>query len=130
MRVAIPVFRSRISPVFDTAHRCLLVEYRQKEEISKQELTVHGFSASERVDIFSKEGVNLLICGGISGMVQRRMEVAGIKVLSGRAGRVEEILEAQRNGLLGSARFRMPGCPCRRRRVGRRCGRDSKKRDR
>jgi len=123
VRIAIPVFRSRISPVFDVAHLCLLIEQQRKDEVSREQLVLQGISPIERVAILKQEGVHLLICGGVTGMVRRRMEAAGIRVLSGIAGPFEEVLEAHRNGTLTSSRFRMPGCACRRRRGGRWRGR-------
>ena len=119
MKVAVPVFHSRISPVFDVAHLCLLVELRDGTEADRQQLVLRGKIPHERVDELRKQGVNLLICGGITGVTRVLAENAGVRVLSGVAGDVEKVLEAFRERDLDKPRFRMPGCRRRRRRIGR-----------
>jgi len=110
MKVAVPVFRSRISPVFDVAHLCLLVEYHNGEETGRHEALLTGRLPRERIAVLSREGVDVLICGAITAMTQYLAETAGIRVRAGVAGEVETILHAFREKNLDRPCFRMPGC--------------------
>jgi predicted Fe-Mo cluster-binding NifX family protein len=120
MKVAVPVFRSRISPVFDVAHLCLLVELENGTELRRMDVPLHGKMPAERIGALEQVGTEVLICGGITGVTRFLAERAGIRLHAGCAGEVEEILRAFAEGRLDEPCFRMPGCPRRRRRRGRR----------
>ena len=64
--VAMPVFRSRIAPVFDSCLRVLLIQIDHDGEGEKSELSFNGFSLFERSNALKRAGVTTLICGGIS----------------------------------------------------------------
>ncbi len=122
MKVAIPVFRKRISPVFDAAHLCVLVECREGLEEGWRKIFLTGMNPRERVAVLLQEEVDTLICGAITGLTKNLAEAAGITVLSGIAGDVESVLEAFRGKGLDQPCFRMPGCHRRRRRNGKKTG--------
>ena len=119
MKVAVPVFHSRISPVFDVAHLCLLVELRDGAEAERQQLVLMGKLPQDRVSALRKQGVDVLICAGITGVTRVLAENAGVRVLSGVAGDIEKVLKAFRARGLDKPGFRMPGCRMRRRMMGR-----------
>jgi predicted Fe-Mo cluster-binding NifX family protein len=110
MKVAIPVFRSRISPVFDVAHLCLLVRLRNGAEAERTEVALKGRLPMERVALLRDEGVNVLICGAITGPTRFLVETAGMRILAGVAGDVDKVLRAFRERALDQPCFRMPGC--------------------
>jgi predicted Fe-Mo cluster-binding NifX family protein len=110
--VAIPVFRSRVAPVFDSCTKALLVGIEHRCEIERSDLILKNFSSTERVAIVRRLGVTDLICGGISKSLHAVLENSGIHVIPGIAGPVEDILAAFMNDRLNQPQFRMPGHGC------------------
>lgn len=118
MRLAIPIFRSRVSPVFDFSTKALIIELEQEKKISKQ-INLEGLTPQARVDKLKDENIDIIICAGLSLPLHRMMIFAGIQVIPGIVGEVEEVLKAYETGDLKQKRFLMPGC-CHGRRRSRR----------
>ena len=124
MRLAIPVWQGRISPVFDVAGQLLLVELADGREIARQEQMVGETTVEERARKLAELGVETLICAGISQSLETGLADRGIRVVARICGNVEEVLTAFVAGRLREARFAMPGCCGQRRRRHRGgCGR-------
>jgi predicted Fe-Mo cluster-binding NifX family protein len=110
MKVAIPVWQGNVSSVFDFAQRLLLVELKNRAEISRQELALTEQSAPERVARLRQLGVNVLICGAISRPLAYMLSGSGIQVLPFVAGSTEHILAAYKTGQLSLPQYALPGC--------------------
>jgi predicted Fe-Mo cluster-binding NifX family protein len=124
MRIAIPVWQGRISPVFDVAGQLLLVELADGREVARQEQMVDETTANERARRLAELGVETLICAGISQSLEAGLADRGIQVIARICGNVEEVLAAFVAGRLREERFAMPGCCGQRRRRHRgSCGR-------
>lgn len=108
-KVAISIFGTRVSPVFDSCLRISVVEIKGNREIQRDEITLSGLGFQERVAIFQEAGINTLICGGISEYCYNVFEGAGIWIISGIAGDVEEVLHAFKENRLDQPSFYMPG---------------------
>ena len=108
-RIAIPVFKSRVSPVFDSCARLLLVDLDQKQEIARTEILFEGLSEIDRLKILKTSGVSTVICGGISDGFYKMISNAEISVIIGMAGEVDQIFTAYRCNRLGEPCFYMPG---------------------
>jgi len=119
MKIAIPVWQGRISPVFDVAGQLLLVEVADGREIAREKRLVEENSADERARTMVELGVETLICAGISQSFEAMLAGCEIRVIARICGDVEDVLAAYLAGQLGEERFAMPGC-CgqRRRRMG------------
>ena len=124
MRLAIPVWQGRISPVFDVAGQLLLVELADAREVARQEQMVDETTVDERARKLAELGVETLICAGISQSLETELASRGIRVTAHICGNVEEVLAAFVAGRLREERFAMPGC-CGQRRQRHRggCGR-------
>lgn len=109
VRVAIPIFRSRISPVFDTCARICVIDFDQSREIDRKEIHLDDLSLSERTNILKRSKITTIICGGISEVFYNILKGLGIDITIGKAGEVEEVLNALKSGRLEEARFDMPG---------------------
>jgi predicted Fe-Mo cluster-binding NifX family protein len=107
--IAVPVFRSRVAPVFDSCTKALLVVVKEGHEAERSELPLKNFSPSERIAFIQRAGVTDLICGGISQTVHTILENSGIHVTPGIAGQVEDVLAAFMDKRLDEPCFRMPG---------------------
>jgi predicted Fe-Mo cluster-binding NifX family protein len=116
MKLAIPVWQDRVSPVFDVAGQLLLVEFEASEEIERRQESLPEESTEQRIHRLQNLGVGTLICGAISRPLEALLASAGIRIVSQVCGNVEEVLQAFRSGKLEDDRFAMPGCCGRRRR--------------
>jgi predicted Fe-Mo cluster-binding NifX family protein len=92
--VAIPVFRRRIAPVFDSCLRVLLIHIEHDHCIQRRRLYVYGLCLSERVDVLQMAGATTIICAGISDVLDNMLENAGIRVIEGNAGQIDDVLRA------------------------------------
>jgi len=109
VRVAIPIFRSRVSPVFDSCTRVLLVDIEDNQEIDRREIYLDELSLTERVTILQKSRVKTIICSGISDILQNMLQGVKIYLITGVAGDVEQVVAAYLSERLKEPRFQMPG---------------------
>ena len=110
MKVAVPVWNNRVSPVFDTSRHLLVVELVNGEEAGREEHTLANLFPPFRVRRLKELGVELLICGAISNPVALLIDSAGISLLPWVSGSVSEVLDAFKRERLSDSRYRMPGC--------------------
>jgi predicted Fe-Mo cluster-binding NifX family protein len=115
MRIVIPQWQGRVSPVFDVAVNLLLIDIEEGQEIRREERRFLGTEPSARVAEFVNFGADILICGAISAPLHTRLTASGVQVSGFVCGMVDEVLAAYLNGRLASPEFMMPGCKeCRR----------------
>ena len=115
MKVALPIWNSRVSPVFDTAERMLIVDINGDSVAGSEEYQFHDVFPPLRSRELCDIGVDVLICGAISNPLAGMIHDAGIKLLPWVSGEVDEVLDAFRRGELSDSRYFMPGCRGRRR---------------
>lgn len=116
MKVGIPFWVGRVSPVFDVARNLIIVELVDGRETHRAELTLMGKSLPERAIFIKENGVHCVLCGAVSNDFLQFLQLNGIQVVPWLSGSVEEILSAFINGSLNEPRYIMPGCCGRRRR--------------
>ena len=110
MRIAIPIWEDKISPVLDTASRLLIVEIEDQEVASRFEIYLDEQDLSRRCFRIRGMEVDTLICGAISHHFVRMLTGSGIDVIPEISGQAEEVLKAYLKGDLFNSRFFMPGC--------------------
>jgi predicted Fe-Mo cluster-binding NifX family protein len=115
MRVAIPLWQGRVSPVFDEARRILLVDVSKDKEQHRQEESLIARNPFERAQLLPKLGVDLLICGMISQTQRTALASAGINVIPHICGCMEEVIAAFLDGRIENGALLMPGCGGRKR---------------
>jgi len=71
MKVAIPMFNSRVSPRFDFASKVLVATIEGGIVIERQEHSLADLNPIRRSALLNVLGINLMICGGISGFSER-----------------------------------------------------------
>ena len=118
MKIAIPHWQSRVSPVCDEARHFLVVHVKDDQEVSRSELemTPAGNDLVGRAAQLLDLGITTVICGAISRGLETMLTGVGIQVISQVCGNVEDVLQAFRTGGLEQDRFALPGCARRRRR--------------
>lgn len=110
MKLAIPVWQGRISPVFDVARQLLLVELTNGQETAREEYVIQETMPDQQAKTLADLGVETLICAGISQPLEAMLADGGIRVIARICGGVEEVIAAFVAGELGQERFAMPGC--------------------
>ncbi|MFC1821427.1 NifB/NifX family molybdenum-iron cluster-binding protein [Thermodesulfobacteriota bacterium] len=111
MKIGIPVWGDKISPVLDTASRLLVVETDGEQESSRYEAYLDDPGLLSRCFRIKGLGVDLLICGALSRPFLRRLMASGIHIIPGISGHPEDILDAYFQGDLSDSKFLMPGFP-------------------
>ena len=109
MRIAVPIWEDRISPVFDTASRLLIVEMEDQKETSRFEILLDEQDIPRRCLRIKGLDVDILICGAISRHFFSMLISSGMNIIPGISGHSEEVLTAYFEGILDHDRFLMPG---------------------
>ena len=115
MKVALPHWQGRISPVFDVAGNVLLVDVADGQEKARQNIALEASQPQARAAQLAETGADVLICGAISRPLEMAVSTAGIEVIGQTCGEVECVLAAFIRGELTQGAFLMPGCCGRRR---------------
>jgi predicted Fe-Mo cluster-binding NifX family protein len=106
MRVALPVWKARISPVFDVATQVRVIEVEDGAATSQRDLRL---AYPGRVARLEELGIDVLICAAISRPLEAAIWVAGIEVVSEICGPVEAVIEAFLDGSLEKGGYFTPG---------------------
>ena len=101
MRIAVPIWEDRISPVLDTASRLLIIEMEDQKEASRFETILEEQDIPRRCLRIKGLGVNILICGAISRHFFSMLISSGMHIIPGISGHFE--------GMLDHDKFLMPG---------------------
>ena len=121
MKVAIPIWNGRVSPVMDTACRLLVVKFADGREVSRETWDIPQVIIPYRVSFLADRGIDVLICGAISYQFEQMLAISGIKPMPWFGGDVDEIIAAYASGALQNDNYRLPGCGRRRRQGRGRC---------
>jgi predicted Fe-Mo cluster-binding NifX family protein len=110
MKIALPIWNNRISPLFDTACRVLIWSLEESSRGDWEEHDLRGLIPPMKVRRIRELGADILICGAVSNTIAHLVESAGIKLVPWISGPVDEVVEAFKTGQLDEPRYFMPGC--------------------
>ncbi len=108
-KVAIPIFQNRVSPVLDSCKHMLLIDIENGAEQDRETVFLGDMSLGERCRVFTKMGVTLVICGGVSELLANVLKGSQIDLANGIAGDVDEVIRALLQDRLYLPEFYMPG---------------------
>ncbi len=109
MKIAVPIWENRVSPLFDSAAQILVAEGKGKQ-IEKQEIiSVASLTLFQRIDLLQKLNVEILICGGITRAILDNIRNKNIQTIPFVCGEVRELLQALFEGKDIKSLFSMPG---------------------
>jgi len=111
MRLAIPEFNGRVSPVFDFCRRLIVVEVSAKGPSERFQVDWSVPDVQNRADRLKELKVDALLCGGISGELAEDVAGKGIRVFPWISGEIQEVLNAFLSNRLPDPSLSMPGCP-------------------
>jgi predicted Fe-Mo cluster-binding NifX family protein len=106
---AIPYWKERVAPVFDTARQFVIVKSEQGGIIEEERMTLEE-SNSLKVSQLKNREVDTLICGAISKPIEITLLNNGIRVFAFISGNLENVIAAWIKGELKRSVFIMPGC--------------------
>ena len=115
MKLAVPIWQSRISPVFDTAEHLLILDIEDGQEVSRVEYPLGDLVPLQRAKRLAELNVNVLMCGAISTPLANMMKKSGIEIIPWISGDINDVVPRYLNGKPLDGRFLMPGCAHRRR---------------
>lgn len=111
MRLAIPTWNDRVSPVFDTASRLVLVDVEQGAEQGRRIVQAGADPyPAQRARRLGELHIDVLICGAISRPLAELVSASGVLVVPWVSGPVDDILRAYLAERLADPCWRMPGC--------------------
>jgi predicted Fe-Mo cluster-binding NifX family protein len=110
VRLAIPNWNGRVSPVFDTARRLVVIDVARRTEQRRQvvEAETDSFPA-RRVRRLGELQIDVLICGAISRSLAELVTMAGVVLVPWVIGPVDDVPQAYLARRLSDPRWRMPG---------------------
>lgn len=110
MRIAVPVWGERVSPLLDAASRLLIVEVDRRGEIARFQMALDESEPNRKAFRIREMGVDVLICGAVSDLVSRALVAAGIHIISEISGGACDVVDSFLKGAGFDSRLLMPGC--------------------
>lgn len=110
MKIAIPAWDNHVSTVLDFSNRLIIVDCDSGIIGGRSSAEFGGSSIIGRVTRLKELGVNVLLCGAVSGPLERMVLASGIAVIPFLRGTVDEVLDAYLHNKLVDERFALPGC--------------------
>jgi predicted Fe-Mo cluster-binding NifX family protein len=123
VKIAIPHWQGRVSPVFDVAESLFLIDIEDGREVRRENVMLASRDPFGRAKEISALGTAVLLCGALSHPFQTALMGAGIQVVGFVCGDLEAVVNAFLQGQLADVRFHMPGCSEKKQRTGCRRGR-------
>ena len=109
MRIAVPIWEDKVSPVLDTASRLLIVDIKDRKTDASFETQLEDQDYPQRCLRIQGMGVDVLICGAVSRPFLRMLMASGMEIIPGVSGNPDDVLAAYLSGTLHQKEFLMPG---------------------
>jgi predicted Fe-Mo cluster-binding NifX family protein len=110
MKIGIPVWEGKVSPVLDTACRLKVLEVEGEKEVDRFEIYLEEQAITRKCVKIHLLGIDILICGAISRRFYDLLTGSGINVIPWICGLEKDVLDAYMKGDLLHSGFFMPGC--------------------
>jgi len=109
MRIAVPVWEGRVSPVLDTAGKLVVFGVADGAIVTRKELSLEGKSLPERAREITSNA-DVLICAALSRPFESYLLSSGINIQAWVMGDAEKLVEMFVCGKTPGKEFFMPGC--------------------
>jgi len=100
LRVAIPLFGNRVAPRCLNSESMLLANIEDTAVHSRSIHHTAELNPREWVELLVELGINVVVCGALSGDFQEELKALGISPITNVAGEAEEVLEQLKMGKL------------------------------
>jgi predicted Fe-Mo cluster-binding NifX family protein len=98
MKAAIPIVGTCVSPRFDCGAALLVAEIDGGVVTSRQEVVDGASNSLQRVARLRELGVEVLVCGAVTGFLLRHLAANGIRVFPWVSGEASEVLDSLTRG--------------------------------
>jgi len=109
MKVAIPLFGSRVSPRFDCAPDILLATVEGDKVIAREKFSAQKWHPLQLINQLFQWGAQVVICGAIDGFSSRFLSQRGLRAIPWVTGEAEEALKLFMEGRLEPGIILHPG---------------------
>ncbi len=109
MRLAVPIWENKVSPVLDTARNLLVLETGVAQLSSRFEIHPVELSLYRRCALIRDLEIEVIICGAVSRQFAVMLTASGIQMVSGISGPVGKVVEAYFDGSLAASGLFLPG---------------------
>jgi predicted Fe-Mo cluster-binding NifX family protein len=110
MKIAIPIWEDKVSPVFDTAGKLLVVEVKDHKEIARIVYHIGEEDLSWKCHRIKGLEPDVVICGAISHLFLNMLKGVELPIIQYISGKIEEIIEAYLKDDIYNERYLLPGC--------------------
>ncbi len=100
MKLAVMLYGTRVSPRFGYSQGVLIVEVNKQKEIRRKTLEVEKYYPEQIPELLGKEGVEVVISGGMNHHFQNLFRLRGIEVIWGIIGEADDVVTAFSSGQL------------------------------
>ena len=109
MRIAAAHWHGRISPVFDVAGAIWVADIVRGQVAHRETASLVSRDPFGRAAEVARLGVQVLLCGALSDVLERALVATGVRVISFVCGDLDAVIAAFLRGELVEAAFQMPG---------------------
>lgn len=92
MKVAIPIFQTKVSPRFDSSKGFVLFDVEYNSIVDREKLITIGWSDSAKIKHLIDLGIDTLICGGIDRVSMQQLSANDIRVFAWVTGEIEDAI--------------------------------------
>lgn len=110
MKIAVPIWQDRVSPLLDAATRLLVVNCRNGKDASRRIILLSPLPPEAMARSVAELRVDLLLCGAVSAPLLSALRKLGVRVRRHLCGDVEDVLHAWCHHQLARKEFCLPGC--------------------
>lgn len=94
MRIALPQWEQRISPILDDAGMLVLIDTSAGGLDRPSAVPLSGAVPLERARFLQWLGVDYVLCGAVSRELKLLLDAAGVEVIANNCGPIEEVVRA------------------------------------
>ena len=98
--IAISIFGNRISSRLDAAEKLMIVKVENLIVENKEIFLLDGADILKKLDTLVKLKPDVLICGGLTNLCEKKLKNYNIKIIPWVKGETEHILKLYLNGIL------------------------------
>ncbi len=98
--IALSIFGDRISSRLDVAEKLMIVKVENSLVKNKETLLLDSADILRKLDTLVKLKPDVLICGGLTNLCEKKLKNYNIKVIPWVRGETENILRLYLNGVL------------------------------
>jgi predicted Fe-Mo cluster-binding NifX family protein len=102
MKIAIPHWQGRVSPLFDASDAIVVIDIERGRERRRDNFKLASFDPVRRAQEVAGLGAEVVVCGAVSRTLENALIGAGIRVKGFICGDLDELVD----GIFGRDTFR------------------------